>query len=346
MNEQLRIIADGKALSRQQAEQAMHTMMRGEAEAVEVAGLLMGLRSRGEKVDELIGFTKVMRRYAVAVDLDDPHAIDLCGTGGDSSGTFNVSTAAALVCAGAGVTVAKHGNRAVSSKCGSADVLEALGVKVDHSKKGVEYCLKEAGIAFLFAPYFHPAMRFVMPVRRKLRVRTFFNILGPLCNPAGIRRQLVGAFNKETAQMMATILSALDAEHIIAVHSHDGMDEISLSAKTTLFEYHRSSDYSAAPSIPSAKEIHPGDFGIEPVGIEKIRGGTPEKNASILREIFSGHKGPYRDIVVLNAAFALLTSGKFPDLESCFAAACRSIDSGGATGSLERLIESSNAFTA
>ncbi|HMB90605.1 MAG TPA: anthranilate phosphoribosyltransferase, partial [Rhodothermales bacterium] len=207
----LHILADGETLTQPQAEEAMHLMMQGAAAPEEVAGLLMGLRSRGETLPELVGFTKVMREYAVPVECDDPDAIDLCGTGGDSSGTFNISTAAAFVCAGAGVTVAKHGNRSVSSKCGSADVLDALGVNIELKKEGVERCLDQAGIAFIFAPFFHPAMRFVMPVRKALAVRTFFNILGPLCNPAGVRRQLVGAFTVPIAERMAGILAELDA---------------------------------------------------------------------------------------------------------------------------------------
>jgi len=344
MNEYLRIIAAEKTLTRQQAEQAMSVMMQGEADPVEVAGLLMGLRSRGETVDELVGFTKVMREFAVSVDLNDPHAVDLCGTGGDSAGTFNVSTAAAIVCAGAGVSVAKHGNRAVSSKCGSADVLEALGVKVDHGKEGVEFCLKEAGIAFLFAPYFHPAMRFVMPVRRKLQVRTLFNILGPLCNPAGVRRQLVGAFNRQTAGTMATILSELDAVHVVAVHSTDGMDEISISADTTVFEHKATPGTKTKRPVPH-KNIHPRDFGIKPVGIDSIKGGSPEENASILNGIFAGQPGPYRDVVLMNAAFALLASGKFGDLFHCFEVAQNSIDSGDTGRSLQRLVDASNSFS-
>ena len=219
MQEYLDVIANGHPLTRPQAEEAMRTMMSGEALPEHVAALLMGLRARGERLDELVGFTKVMREFAVPVALDDPHAIDLCGTGGDGADTFNISTTATLVAAGAGVTVAKHGNRSVSSKSGSADVLEELGVKIDLQKKGVEYCLREAGVAFLFAPYFHPAMKHVMPVRKSLGVRTFFNILGPLCNPAGVKRQLVGAFNTDVAQVMVRILAQLDADHVVTVHS-------------------------------------------------------------------------------------------------------------------------------
>ena len=183
MKEFLETIADGNPLSRSQAEAAMHQMMSGEAEPEHIAALLMGLRARDEKLDELVGFTKVMREFAIDVEVDDPHAIDLCGTGGDGADTFNISTTASIIAAGAGVTVAKHGNRSVSSKSGSADVLEELGVEIELKKDGVEHCLNEAGIAFLFAPFFHPAMTHVMPVRKSLGVRTFFNILGPLCRP-------------------------------------------------------------------------------------------------------------------------------------------------------------------
>src|SRR5690554_4912998 len=257
----LKTIADGGTLSTEQSEQAMHLMMRGEAAPEEVAGFLMGLRARGETVDELVGFTRVMREYAVKVSLDDPYAIDLCGTGGDNTGTFNISTAAMFVCAGAGVTVAKHGNRSVSSRSGSADVLEALGVNVQLKKQGVEYCLKEAGVAFIFAPYFHPAMRFVMPVRKILGARTFFNILGPLSNPAGVRRQLVGAFSKEVARTVAHILARLDADHVIAIHSNDGLDEISLAEYTHGYEYRTSQN--GKDRTPKAISINPEQYALE-----------------------------------------------------------------------------------
>jgi anthranilate phosphoribosyltransferase len=337
MNELLHQIAGGAPLTQKQAEQAMHLMMRGEALPEEVAGLLMGLRARGETLDELVGFTRVMREYAVPVPFDDPHAIDLCGTGGDSSGTFNISTAAAFVCAGADVTVAKHGNRSVSSKCGSADVLEALGVRIDLQADGVAYCLREAGIAFLFAPYFHPAMRHVMPVRKKLGVRTFFNILGPLCNPAGVRRQLVGAFNASTAQLMASILAHLDAEHVIAVHAEDGMDELSLSAPTALFEHDARDD----ARQPQARTVQPEMHNLGRVPKEALSGGSAKENAALLRSVFSGARGPHRDVVVLNAAYALHTSGRFDSLDDCFSAARASLDEGRAQAHLDRLVETS-----
>lgn len=341
MTPYLRLLADGQKLSEAQAEAALRQIMQGEAEPVELAALLMGLRTRGETLDELVGFTKAMRAFAISVDCDDPNAIDLCGTGGDSSGTFNISTAATFVCAGAGVTVAKHGNRSISSRCGSADVLKALGVNIELRKAGVEACLREAGIAFLFAPFFHPAMKHVMPVRRQLGVRTFFNILGPLCNPAGVRRQLIGAFTPDLARTMAHILMRLDAEHVITLHASDGLDEISIATLTQINEYQASSDQKTLAS----SMIKPEQFGIPRAALTSIQGGSAEDNAAILRNIFAGKKGPHRDIVVLNAAFGLKTSGRFDSIEACLDAATTSIDSGATQAKLDALIEVSNNIT-
>lgn len=354
MNEYLTIIAEGGALDVNQSEAAMHLLMQGEADAELVAGFLVGLRTRGETIDELVGFTRVMREYAVSVDPGDPDAIDLCGTGGDGSGTFNISTAASFVCAGAGATVAKHGNRSVSSSCGSADVLEALGVKAELHKRGVEYCFEKAGMAFIYAPYFHPAMKHVMPVRRKLAVRTFFNILGPLCNPAGVRRQLVGAFDAATAQTMASILEELEAKHVVAVHSADGMDEVSISDETTVFEFSSADDgeswltFSGSeddlPNRDVTKErlISPEDFGFGRYPQDQLQGGSAEENARILTSIFDGEPGPARDIVVINAACALHASGLYTGIDACRDAAEESIDSGAAHDVLKRLVTASN----
>ena len=341
MKEFLHVLSLRQTLTQEQAEQAMHVLMQGEAEPEHAAALLMGLRTRGETLDELTGFTRVMREYAVHVACDDPHAIDLCGTGGDSSGTFNISTASAFVCAGAGVTVAKHGNRSVSSKCGSADVLAALSVNIALRKRGVEHCLREAGIAFIFAPFFHPAMRFVMPIRRALGVRTFFNILGPLCNPARVRRQIVGAFSPVVAELMVGILANLDAEHVITLHADDGLDEISLAAPTQAFEHQAGQ----APS-PHPFTIQPEDHRIQRTPLSALQGGDAEENAGILRALFSGMPGPHRDVVVLNTAYALHTSGRFDSLDACFDAARESIDSGAAAASLARLVEASHSAPA
>lgn len=338
MKELLRKIAAQETLTEPEAEHGMHLMMTGEASPGQVAGFLLGLRARGETLDELTGFTRVMRQFAIPVETDDPLAIDLCGTGGDGSGVFNVSTTAAFVCAGAGVTVAKHGNRSVSSDCGSSDVLEALGVRTTLRKAGVEHCLREAGIAFIYAPYFHPALAHVMPVRKELGVRSFFNILGPMCNPAGVKRQMVGAFSRPVAETMTEILVRLGAEQIVAVHSEDGMDEVSISAPTITYQY----DSGGANGITSIR-VEPEQFGFDRVPVSRIRGGTAKVNGQILHNVLEGRPGPHRDIVTINAAFALQTSGRFESLEHCIDAARTSIESGAALDSLRRLIDSSNS---
>ena len=338
MQKYLNILAGGDTLQSEEAENAMRLLMEGASEPECTAAFLLGLRTRGESLDELVAFTKIMREYAVPVETGDPDAIDLCGTGGDGTDTFNISTVAAIVCAGAGVTVAKHGNRSVSSKCGSADVLEALGVKTALGKEGVEYCFEKAGMAFLFAPFFHPAMKHVMPVRRKLGVRTFFNILGPLCNPAGVRRQLTGAFDEQTAKVMAAILERLGARHILAVHARDGLDEVSLADETVAFEVRGDTP----PTGPVERLLRPEDLGFTRCTRNALTGGDSDENARIVRAILAGESGPRRDIVVLNAAHALSVSGKFEDLAACRSAAEESIDSGMAQDTLERLAHASH----
>lgn len=333
MKDYLSTIASGSNLTRVDARDAMRSIMEGTASPEEVAGFLVGVTARGGSIDELTGFTEVMREFAVRVDCEDDQAIDMCGTGGDRSGTFNISTTAAFVAAGAGVTVAKHGNRSVSSNCGSADVLEALGVNVDLKRRGVEHCLQEVGVAFLFAPYFHPAMKHVMPIRKALGVRTFFNILGPMCNPAGVRRQLVGAFSKRAASDMATILANLGAEHIVTVHSSDGLDEVSVSSDSTLFEYR---------SERSDQGVVNRSFGPEQLGlprhpIRSMAGSTAERNAEILHHVLSGTDGAPRDVVLLNAAHAILVSGKTTSISESLDVARESIDSGAALRALSRL---------
>ena len=338
MQKYLNILAGGDTLQSEEAENAMRLLMEGASEPECTAAFLLGLRTRGESLDELVAFTKIMREYAVPVETGDPDAIDLCGTGGDGTDTFNISTVAAIVCAGAGVTVAKHGNRSVSSKCGSADVLKALGVKTALGKEGVEYCFEKAGMAFLFAPFFHPAMKHVMPVRRKLGVRTFFNILGPLCNPAGVRRQLTGAFDEQTAKVMAAILERLGARHILAVHARDGLDEVSLADETVAFEVRGDTP----PTGPVERLLRPEDLSFTRCTRNALTGGDSDENARIVRAILAGESGPRRDIVVLNAAHALSVSGKFEDLAACRSAAEESIDSGMAQDTLERLAHASH----
>jgi len=335
MKQFLTALAEGQPLSRREAEESMHLLMRGEVSDVEMAAFLMGLRSRGETIEELTGFAQVMREYAVPVRCEDPNAIDVCGTGGDRSGTFNVSTTVAFVCAGAGVTVAKHGNRSVSSLSGSADVLQALGVNTALGKEAVEYCLAEAGIAFIFAPLFHPAMRHVMPVRRTLGVKTFFNILGPLCNPAQVKRQLVGAFSKDVAHTMTEILARLGSQSVVAVHAHDGLDECSTSTTTDVFRYQTGQNL-------VQESITPEQFGLQRIDPLLLKGGEAKENAGILKAVLSGEAGPPREIVLLNAAYALWTSGKYANVGAAFAAAETSIDRGAALAKLNALIRASN----
>lgn len=334
----LQAIAEGETLTQAQAESAMHLMLRGEASPEQIAGLLLGLRSRGETVDELTGFTRVMREYAVPVETGDLNPIDLCGTGGDHSGSFNISTAASFVAAGAGVPVAKHGNKGVSSSSGSADVLAALGVRADLDAAGVEQCLRETGIAFLFAPQFHPALTHVMPVRRALGVRTFFNILGPLCNPARVRRQLIGAFSDETARMMAEILLRLGSEHVVVVYAHDGLDELSTTSPTTVYQ----TGSHAYGGGMLEQTVVPEKFGLARVSAAALQGGTPEENAQIVRDVLSGTPGPQADIVLLNAAYALLASGEFDGLDAALEAARESMAGGGALSKLDALAEATH----
>ena len=336
MTEYLQILARGEFLSAEQAADAMHLIMQGKADPIEIAGLLMAMRSRGESTEELAAFVQVMRNYFIPVQCEDPTAIDVCGTGGDGQNTFNISTATALVCAGAGVCVAKHGNRSVSSQSGSADVLEALGVNVNVTADHAALCLKQTGICFIFARHYHPAMRHVMPVRTTLRTRTAFNILGPLCNPAGVKRQVIGAFDLETAQMIASIMQRLGAEHVLALHSDDGLDEASIASFTNVTEVWASG--------PSRKEfqICPEDYGLERSSLSSLKGGDAQQNASIIRTVLDGHPGPCRDAVVLNSALGIWVSGHYPDIGACIQAAQDSIDSGAARESLQRLSEASH----
>ena len=329
-------IAGGGELSRAEAADVMGVLLRGEALPEETAGLLVGLAARGETVDELTGFAEAMRAFAVPVACDDPDAVDLCGTGGDLSNTFNVSTAASFVVAGAGVTVAKHGNRSVSSLTGSADVLEALGVAVGLGRAGVEFCLREAGLAFLFAPNFHPALRHVMPVRRTLGVRTAFNLLGPLCNPAGVRRQLVGCFRDSAARKVAGILAGLGAERALAVWAVDGLDEASPADVTRLYPVDRG-------HVLHAASIAPETFGLPRHSLDAIRGGTAADNAAMLRAVLDGQPGAPRDAVLMNAALGLYVSGRFDEPTEAFALAEEALDTGRARQKLDDLVAASHA---
>lgn len=327
-------VASGALLSREESALAFDRMMSGEATPSQMGGLLMGMRVRGETVDEITGAASTMRAKMTKVAAP-PEAIDVVGTGGDGSGSYNVSTCAALIVAGAGVPVAKHGNRALSSKSGAADVLGALGVKIDLRPDEITRCIYEAGIGFMFAPAHHPATKNVAATRVELATRTIFNLLGPLSNPAGVRRQMTGVFSRQWIEPVAQVLKALGSEAAWVAHGSDGLDEITTSGPTHV----------AALENGTVRtfEINPEDVGIEKTKPELLRGGDADSNAAALMTVLKGNKGPYRDIAVLNAAAALVVAGKAKDIKEGAAIAAKSIDSGEAEGRLERLIKVSNA---
>ncbi len=328
----LHLVASRQNLSEDQAHAAMLAILAGEATTAQIAAFLVALNMKGECAAELVGFARAMRAKATRIELDlgaEP-LIDTCGTGGDAGGTFNVSTAAAFVVAGAGVRVAKHGNRSLSSQCGSADVLEELGVNISMSPQVAARAIAEAGIAFLFAPAIHPAMKHAQPARAELKMRTAFNLLGPLTNPAGALYQLVGAPSHEAANLMAEALSMLGVERAWIVHGSDGLDEITLSGPTTVWD--------VRPGHIANFLVQPSDFGIEAAGLESVRGGDRVRNARIVRAILGGEKGPTRDIVVVNAAAALLVAGKAGNIIDAVAEARKAIDSGEAERRLVSLI--------
>lgn len=318
-----------------EASQAMSFILNGEISSDEVSAFLMGMRMKGETIQELTSMVKVMRDAAVTVEVDTTNAVDLCGTGGDKSGTFNISTAAMFVVAGAGVPVLKHGNRSVSSKSGSYDVLLSLGAVPNLDKKGVEKCFNETGMAFMFAPNFHPALKYVMPARRALKMRTFFNMLGPLLNPAGVKYQVVGAYSKEAAASMIQILGNLQSENAYTVHAHDGLDEISITSQSEIFELN------SHLSIDSVT-FDPVSLGYDWEASESIAGGDATKNAEILKNILANTSTKaQRNIVELNAAFAIRASGIAEDLTRAKEMAAKSIDSGEASKKLNQFITES-----
>jgi anthranilate phosphoribosyltransferase len=324
----------GQPLTREEASRAFDRMMSGEATPSQMGGLLMALRVRGETVDEITGAVTAMRAKMLKVEAP-PNAVDIVGTGGDASGSFNVSTCAALIVAGTGLPVAKHGNRALSSRSGAADVLGQLGVKIDITPERVGDCIREAGIGFMFAPAHHPATKNVAPTRVELGTRTIFNLLGPLSNPANVKRQMIGVFSRQWIEPMAQVLKNLGSECVWVAHGSDGLDEITTSGPT----------YVAALENGKVRtfEINPEDAGIARSKPEALRGGDAEVNATALMGVLKGDKGPYRDIAVLNAAAALVVSGRAKDLKAGAAMAAKSIDSGEAEGRLGRLVAISNA---
>src|SRR5438477_4621125 len=326
--------ATGAALTLEEPPQAFDRRRSAEATPSQMGGLLMALRVRGETVDEITGAVSAMRSKMLTVEAP-ADAIDVVGTGGDASGSFNISTCAAFVVAGAGVPVAKHGNRALSSRCGAADVLGALGVRIDHAPGAIARCIREAGIGFMFAPAHHPAMKHVGPTRVELGTRTIFNLLGPLSNPARVKRQMVGVFSRQWVEPIAHVLKNLGSERAIVVHGSDGLDEITTAGPTRVASFEN--------GTVRAFDIAPEDFGFAKVKPEALRGGDADENAAALLDVMKGRKGPFRDVAILNAAAGLLVAGRSHDLEGGILLAKKSIDSGEAEGRLDRLLAISNA---
>jgi len=330
----LALAAEGTPLTEAQAETAFDIMMSGDATPGQIGGLLMALRVRGESVDEITGAVRTMRAKMLRVSAPED-AIDVVGTGGDAAHTYNISTVAALVVAGCGVPVAKHGNRAASSKCGAADVLAALGVNIDADMELVERSIREAKIGFLMAPRHHSAMRHVGGVRVELGTRTIFNILGPLSNPAGVTRLMVGAFARRWIEPMATVLGKLGAERVWVVHGADGLDELTTTDSSSVAEYR--------DGKVDTFEVTPEDAGLARARPEALEGSDPESNAAAVRAVLGGHPGPYRDIVLYNAAAALVVAGRADDLKAGAELAAAAIDGGGAKAALEAMVRISNS---
>ncbi|HEX4009376.1 MAG TPA: anthranilate phosphoribosyltransferase [Solirubrobacteraceae bacterium] len=328
-------LASGRDLSADQASAVLAEIMSGNASDVQIAAFLIALRTKGETVEELAGLARTMRRLAAAVTVDRRDLLDTAGTGGGRR-TFNVSTTAALIAAGAGCTVAKHGNRSATGLSGSADVLEALGARIDLTPAAVARCIEDVGFGFMFAPAHHQATRYVIPVRRELAVRTIFNFLGPLTNPAGATRQLIGVSDPAYLERMAGALALLDTEHALLVSSHDGLDELSISAPTRVVEV-------AAGAIRNY-DVTPEEVGLAPAPAAGVPGGDPAQNAAITRRIFAGEPGTARDLAVLNAGAAIYAGGGAGSLADGVTAAQRAIDSGGAADALDRFVAATQSL--
>jgi anthranilate synthase/phosphoribosyltransferase len=326
----------GHDLSEAEAESAMNQIMAGEATPAQIGAFLAALRMKGETVDEITGCARAMRRSAVRVRPQRPDLVDTCGTGGDGTGTFNISTTTAFVVAGAGLGVAKHGNRSVSSQCGSADLLEALGINLALSPGQVAQCIDEVGIGFLFAPQLHPAMKHAIGPRREMAVRTIFNVLGPLTNPASAQRQLMGVYDPDLTNVLANVLGKLGAQAALVVHGADGMDELSTTGINYLSYLEES--VGAERGVVRDLQLDPAELGLPSARLEDLQGGSAEDNAAITREVLTGKSGPQRDVVLLNAAAALLAGGRAADLADGLQLAAVSIDSGAAMGKLDAMV--------
>jgi len=331
IKEAIETVANSRSLTFKEAAAVMEEIMSGEATPAQFAAFITALRIKGETVDEIAGLASIMQAKATPVQLTPP-VVDTCGTGGDGLCSFNISTTAAFIVAGAGLKVAKHGNRAMSSHCGSADVLEALGVRIELGAEAVAQCLEIVGIGFMFAPVFHPAMKYATAPRREIGIRTVFNILGPLTNPAKAKFQVIGVPSKELGERIAFVLHRLGTEHSLVVHGVDGMDEISISRKSLVWDVNQ---HRVLPPY----EVSPDDFGFMKASMTQIKGGTARQNAKILRGILSGEVGARRNIVIMNAAAALVAGNQASDLKEGASIAEQTLDSGKALAKLDELIK-------
>ena len=333
IKEALKKLAEGINLSEKEAQGVMLQIMQGSTSESQIAAYLMGLRMKGETVEEITGSVKAMREMALHIHVGDPFVVDTCGTGGDGANTFNISTAAAFVVAGGGMTVAKHGNRSVSSKSGSADVLSALGINIDLSPARVEACVNEVGIGFLFAPLYHGAMKHCAKPRGDMGIRTMMNILGPLSNPAGATIQVLGVYDQALTEKLAQVLIRLGTQHCFVLHGKDGLDEITLTDFTYVSE--------GKAGRVSSYHISPQDFGLEKISPKELTGGTPQQNADIIEDLLKGRRNAKREIVLVNAAPAFVATGKAKTLKEGYEQAEKVLSSGAAHEKLEKLV----AFT-
>jgi anthranilate phosphoribosyltransferase len=332
----IRAVTEHRDLSGEEMTSVMHTIMGGEATASQIGGFLIGLRMKGESVEEIAAAATVMRELALPVQVQAEYLVDTCGTGGDGSSTFNISTASAFVAAGAGAAVAKHGNRSASSSSGSADVLEAAGVNLDLTPEQVARCIQEAGVGFMFAPKHHGAMKHAIGPRKEMAVRTIFNVLGPLTNPAGAPNQVVGVFSLDLIEPLARVLARLGSRHVLVVHAEDGLDEISIGSDTHVAEFRDGSVH--------IHRIHPEQFGMESAELSSLTVSSAEESLETIQSVFDNNDGPARDIVALNAGAAIYASGLAADLTAGVEAATRSLSSGAARERLAKLVALSNSF--
>ena len=336
MQAAIRAVTEGRDLSREEMQQVMQTIMTGEATQAQIGGFLVGLRMKGETVDEITAAAGVMRELATPVPVSGEHVVDTCGTGGDAASTFNISTTSAFVVAAAGAKVAKHGNRSISSKSGSADVLEAAGVNLELTPEQVAQCVEQVGVGFMFAPMHHSAMKHAIGPRKEMGVRTIFNVLGPLTNPAGAPNQVIGVFSKDWVEPLANVLKQLGSRHVLVVHAEDGMDEISIGAPTLVAEL--------KDGEVKSYTIEPEDYGMNRSDIAALAVDGAEASLAVVKSVLGGEKGPARDIVALNAGAAIYASGLAKDLTDGITRAQAVMDDGSAMAKLEALVQVSNSF--